>query len=293
MTLPVEVQEACEHILSAAGLEAGTFRDVRTVSGGCINTCVQVQTDAGPYFVKWNRKDAFPGMFEAEVKGLKLLKDAGAVRVPKVIGQAVVDNTDVLVLEWLESGHRKKDFFDRFGRALAAQHSHKAEEFGLDHDNYIGSLPQSNTRKQEWIPFFISQRIEPQLHRARDGGYLNHTDVKSTEHLFTRLDQIFPPAQPSLLHGDLWSGNFLVGPKGEPCIVDPAVYYGHPEMELAFTRLFGGYDRDFYEAYEEESPMEPGFEHRMDVYNLYPLLVHVNLFGMGYVGQVRGILRRF
>lgn len=293
MNLPADVQIAFDSIVSEQGLPVTEIREIQPVSGGCINTCVRIETDHEPYFLKWNRKDAFPGMFEAEAKGLQLLQEAGALRVPKVIGRGSSGNTDILLLEWIGGESRRPEFFRDFGQALARQHQHRSEHFGLDHDNYIGSLPQSNTFNENWIPFFIEQRIQPQLKQARDGGYLGRSDIQSVERLFTKLDQIFPPAQPSLLHGDLWSGNFLVDQVGEPCIVDPAVYYGHPEMELAFTRLFGGYDRSFYEGYQSENPLEPGFGQRMDVYNLYPLLVHVNLFGQGYVGQVRQILRRF
>jgi fructosamine-3-kinase len=196
-------------------------------------------------------------------------------------------------MEFIKSSDRKKDFWMAFGQRLAGLHRHTNEKFGLDHDNFIGSLPQKNNFHDEWPSFFIEERLEVQIRLAKDHSLLSKTDIQNFEYLFNQLNQIFPDEPPALIHGDLWSGNFMVDEKGEPCIIDPAVYYGHREMDIAMSRLFGGFDRLFYESYNREFPMEPGWEERMDICNLYPLMVHVNLFGEGYLGSVRRIIGRF
>ena len=232
-------------------------------------------------------------MLESEAKGLAMLRDAGAVQVPKVVGHALADGHTLLLMEWLEPGRRGADFFLRFGAGLAQLHSHSDATFGLDHDNYIGSLPQCNRRHPTWTAFFTEERLDPQLRMAVDDGALGRETVRHFERLYARLEEIFPTEPPALLHGDLWIGNYLTGPDGHAAIVDPAVYFGHREMDLAMTRLFGGFDAAFYIGYHDIHPLEPGFEARVDICNLYPLLVHVNLFGGGYAGQVREVLMRF
>jgi fructosamine-3-kinase len=172
-------------------------------------------------------------------------------------------------------------------------HRHTADSFGLDHDNYIGSLPQYNQKRENWPAFFAEMRLEPQMKMARDEGRMDASDQRSFEKLYERLDRIFPEEPPALVHGDLWSGNYMVGPEGEPYILDPAVYYGHREMDLGMSTLFGTFGDAFYRSYDAEYPLEKGWEERSDLANLYPLMVHVNLFGGGFASEVRTILRRF
>ena len=270
-----------------------SFRNSRPVSGGCINRCYQLETSSGNYFLKYNDATLYPEMFASEAKGLKLLAAADAIDVPAVISCGEEGSFSFLILEWIESGRREKNFWADFGMRLAQMHRCTAEKSGLDHDNYIGSLPQSNRESNNWIDFFIHERLEPQLKLARDSGLIASPDEKSFEKLISKLPQLIPVEKPALLHGDLWNGNFLVNPKGKASLIDPAVYYGHREMDLAMTKLFGGFDSEFYSAYNEVFPLEKGFESRTDIHNLYPLLVHVNLFGGGYVEQVKEILNRF
>jgi fructosamine-3-kinase len=165
----------------------------------------------------------------------------------------------------------------------------------LSTDNWIGSLPQANGSMDDWPGFYRTRRLEPQLGRARSAGLIRGNLSKACDALLDRLEDFFPQSgdRPALLHGDLWSGNYLVGPNREPCLVDPAVYYGHPAIDLAMTRLFGGFDTYFYSAYRELRPERPGDAEREELCRLYPLLVHVNLFGAGYVSSVEGIVRRF
>jgi len=258
------------------------------VSGGDINSAVRLETSIGNFFVKWNQADRFPEMFEKEAKGLELLQSAGQLRIPEVKFSDIAEEYSFLVLEYLEEVSNVTNSWPNFGTGLAKLHKTTTNYFGLDHDNYIGSLSQSNTKKDNWIDFFIEERLSFQLKLARDSHVVDNTVLSAFERLFKRLNEIVPDESPALLHGDLWSGNFMFGSKGEACLIDPAVYYGHREMDIAMTKLFGGFDSSFYEAYNQEYPLE-----RLYICNLYPLLVHVNLFGGAYISQVATILKRF
>lgn len=266
---------------------------VKPLGGGCINEAASLVTNAGQYFVKWNNAKKYPGMFEAEHKGLQLLRSTGAIHIPGVVHEGIAGEHSFLVLEMVTEGKKTDDFWEDFGRSMAKMHRHTWKAFGLDHDNYIGSLPQSNAPHDKWTEFFICERLEPQLKRARDEGKLGRNAASHFNHLFLVLDEIFPPEKPALLHGDLWSGNFMISPNGRACIYDPAVYYGHREMDIAMTKLFGGFNDGFYAGYTHELPLEKGWEKRVDVCNLYSLLVHVNLFGGGYAAQVEGIICKY
>lgn len=262
------------------------------LGGGCINECYKVHTSAGHFFMKVNNGKKFPEMFEAEEKGLRLLDDTFHGIVPGVIA-SVNEDEMILVLEWMEEAAAAKNFWDDFAGKLASIHRSTSENYGLDHDNYMGSLPQSNKKMTDWVSFFILRRIEPQLKKAIDEKSLPKEIHRSFEKLFVRLPEIFPPEKPSLLHGDLWSGNYMRGADGLVRLIDPAVYYGHREMDLSMTKLFGGFDRKFYDFYHQYFPLEPGFEGRVPVCNLYPLLIHVNLFGGHYGVQVLEIVKDF
>lgn len=261
------------------------------VGGGCINSGGKIVTNKGDFFVKYN-DERLAGMFETEVKGLKILSKTNEIKAPEVISIGNSENITFLILEWIEPGRKKNNFWEDFGSRLANLHRHLSESYGLDFDNYIGSLPQYNKRYDSWIDFFVHQRIEKQLEMA--SAKYDISEISSDfQELTKRLHDIFPDEPPSLLHGDLWSGNFLVNDSGYAAIIDPAVYYGHREIELAFTKLFGGFDNTFYNSYEESYPVKPNFGERIDIYNLYPLLVHANLFGTSYLNQVRNILKKF
>ena len=263
------------------------------MGGGSINDAWRLETDAGRFFLKTNSADSFPSMFEAEADGLQRLREAGPLRVPEVIAHGEDHDDSFLLLEWVESGTRKPGFWAGFGRGLAQLHRHTQKHFGLERDNYIGSLVQRNTAASDWPSFFIHQRLEPQLKMARDRKRVEAGMAFRFERLFHQLDKLFPAEPPALLHGDLWTGNFLCDSNSRPVLIDPAVYYGHREMDMAMTRLFGGFDVDLYAAYHAEWPLEQRWEERVDLCNLYPLLVHVNLFGGGYVAQVEAVLKRF
>lgn len=285
-------EQITEHLSVHSGRSVDV-EEVFSVGGGSINDAWRLETDAGRFFLKTNSTDRFPSMFEAEADGLRRLREAGPLRVPEVIAQGEDHNDSYLLLEWVEGGIKAPGFWEGSGRSLAQLHRHTQEHFGLDRDNYIGSLVQRNTQEKDWPSFFIHWRLEPQLKMARDRKRVEADMSFRFERLFHRLDKLFPGEPPALLHGDLWSGNLLCDDAGRPVLIDPAVYYGHREMDLAMTKLFGGFDDALYTAYRAEWPLEKGWEERMDLCNLYPLMVHVNLFGGGYVAQVEAVLRRF
>ena len=290
---PDDLQQAIKKSLQEKPGNSISLIDFKTIAGGCINSGGRLSTDHGDYFLKWNDSKRFPNMFEKEALGLALLKKSDTMKIPSVIAVGETKQNQFLILDFIESSRPTKSYWRELGRGLANLHKKISPTFGLDHDNYIGSLPQSNLQVDNWIDFFIQSRIHPQLKLAVDAGALEVNQVKKFERLFNKLPSLFPIEKPALLHGDLWSGNVLVDHHGDAVLIDPAVYFGHREMELAYTRLFGGFESNFYGSYFEESPVAPGFNNRVDIYNLYPLLVHVNLFGGGYANQVAAILNRF
>lgn len=261
------------------------------VSGGDINDAFRASlADGRTVFVKTNDR-ADPSMFPAEARGLDWLCEAGALRVPRVLAVSRGDSPAFLVLEYLESGRRVSDFDERLGRGLAALHHFGAPSFGLEHDNFIGRLPQDNTSAPNWAEFYRDRRLLPQLERAAERGLAPTELRRGFEQLFAKLgDRVGPPEPPARLHGDLWGGNLHVDERGEPCLIDPAAYGGHREVDLAMMRLFGGFSQATFSAYAEAFPLADGHEERVALYQLYPLMVHVNLFGGSYVGSVQRAL---
>ncbi len=293
--LPSAVKEKIVELLNSSDGERPEINRIAGVGGGCINDARVVETNVGRFFVKYNDADRYPGMFEAEAKGLSLLADAGTLKVPEVVGCDRAGSHSLLVLEHIEGGTRRADFWEAFGEGLARMHRQQPESgrFGLDHDNYIGSLRQRNNTHHRWTDFFIAERLEEQLKMARDAGRVGKDVVRMFGVLYRYLPDFFPEEPPALLHGDLWSGNYMTGAEGQAAIIDPAVYYGHRYMDLGMSKLFGGFDTGFYQSYAETYPLESSWQQCMDIANLYPLMVHVNLFGGGYPGSVKSILRRF
>ncbi|HEX2080745.1 MAG TPA: fructosamine kinase family protein [Longimicrobium sp.] len=273
----------------------GPVRGASPVSGGCINHGMRVELADGPVFVKYN-PDAPPGLFAAEARGLEALRAAADdVVIPRALAWAETEDgaTAWLALEWLEPERRAPDFAARLGRGLAAIHrAGEGDGWGWMEDNFIGPLPQANAPAASWAEFWRARRLEPQMALARRGGRLPGKGAE-WDGLLDRLPDLLAPAEadgPSLLHGDLWGGNVLAA-AGGPALIDPAVYRGHREADLAMTELFGGFGAGFYEAYHEAWPLQPGYPVRRAVYQLWYLLIHVNLFGGGYAAQTAGVLR--
>jgi len=292
--IPQDLSKELENVIGQReGLPVKTGK-VKPLGGGSINDACMVEIGGKPYFVKWNSRQRYPGMFEAEADGLKLLASAGEIRIPEVVSSGEAGDAAYLMLEYIVPGRPLAHSWTAFGNRLAALHRHTQSAFGLGSDNYIGSLPQRNgLHYQSWAGFFVECRLRPQLIQAWQSGRIPISMMKQSEKLFGRMDQLFPQEPPSLLHGDLWSGNYLFDNEAKAVLIDPAVYYGHREMDLAMSRLFGGFDPQFYHAYHEAWPLEKGWQERVDLCNLYPLLVHVNLFGGAYASQVQAILNRF
>jgi protein-ribulosamine 3-kinase len=286
MILPAPLSTAVENSI-------GEVQYFKAASGGCINSGGVVHAAKGNFFVKWNNANAFPRMLELEKKGLELLMGSNTVRAPKIFENGEVEGFQYLIMEVLNSSERHPGYWDVFGEQLARLHQCSSTAFGLDDDNYIGSLPQKNTRANSWIDFFINNRLNFQLQLAGKSGLISSSTVKKFEQLYPKLSSLLPNEEPSLLHGDLWGGNIMVDEHGLPCVIDPAVYYGHREVDIAMTMLFGGVDMNYLKSYNEVYALSPGFKERLPIYNLYPLLVHVNLFGVGYVSQVKSVLAQF
>ena len=264
----------------------------RSLGGGCINNATRVVTNKGLFFIKWNA-NAPEDMFEKEAQGLASLSESDAIGVPAFHFRGKLNGVDFMILEFLESGLKSSNYWTLLGEELAALHRCNAENHGLQHDNYIGRLPQSNQQHTSWVAFFRKERLQRQMELAQSQGLMNPDQLKQFDKLYHRLPELIPEANPSLMHGDLWSGNVHVGPDGKAWLIDPAVYYGHREMELAFTTMFGGFQREFYQAYDANYPLEPGHTDRIDLYNLYPLLVHLNMFGTSYLSGILQTLRRY
>ncbi len=291
-SIPNVVIEKLKEVLSKHIGTSIELLNFSFVSGGCINQAGRLQTNRGNFFIKWNNAKKFPGMFHAEAKGLKLLASSKTIQIPEVIVYAEVGESQFLILSMVVEGSRSKSYWQLLGEQLAQIHKNSSSQFGLDHNNYIGSLTQHNNYHHNWIDFFINERINPLLKQAIDKDLCSAQIAKAFESLYKKLPSIFPDENPALLHGDLWSGNLMVDESGQPCLIDPAVYYGHREMDLAFSRLFGGFNPEFYTAYNSVFPIASDFEARVDLYNIYPLLVHSLLFGGGYMAQVMQILKR-
>lgn len=291
MALPASLFEAIESALAAEGF-GGHILGAKPVTGGCIHNAQRVETDDRAFFVKYNDISQADN-FAAEIAGLEALHGTSAIKVPQPITSGVSGNHAFLIMEWIESARPKKDFWNTFATQLSRLHANSQAEYGFGANNYIGSLPQVNPLTKSGHEFFIEHRLEYQLRLAERSGRVSSNTRMLFEKLYTKIPELIPDRPPSLIHGDLWSGNFMAGENGEPVIFDPAVYYGHPEADLAMMHLFGGFDRMLFERYEEESGIEKDWRERIDLFNLYPLMVHVNLFGGGYLSQVHSILERY
>lgn len=295
MTLPAGVRSAVEAALEERLGRSARVRSARPVGGGCISPTARLEMEDGDrFFLKWGDGDLPDELLAAEARGLDALAAADAVRVPAVLGVGAPPGPAWLLLEWLEPGAGSTESWQRLGRELAQLHQTAASRFGADAPNYIGPLRQDNTPTDDWAAFWRDRRLDPQLRRAESSGLLNEGDRHRFDALYDRLPEILAPAAedgPSLLHGDLWSGNVHMIADGTPAIIDPSVYHGHREVDLAMAELFGGFGGGFRSAYEEAWPLTPGYApFRRAVYQLYYLLVHVNLFGAGYVGRSRQAL---
>ena len=301
MTPPQMVLRSVEAALEERLGAAVRVRESVPVGGGCINPSARLETDDGQhFFLKWNAS-VEAEMFPAEADGLQALAGPGSLRVPEVLGwggSGSVPDPGWLLLEYVPQGSPGPDWGRRLGEGLARLHGagDRTSGFGWHRENFIGSLPQGNGEGRSWADFWRDRRIQPQLRMARNGGYLTGGDGRVLDDLLERMDRLLPDDEegpPSLLHGDLWSGNYYPDSHGQPVLIDPAVYRGVGEVDLAMMELFGSFPRGFREAYDSLRVISAGYDaYLRDLYQLYYLLVHVNLFGGSYVGGCLGAARR-
>jgi protein-ribulosamine 3-kinase len=266
-----------------------------SVSGGCINDARILHTESGKkYFIKTNYNN-LPSMFFNEANGLKELIKADVIKIPKVI----YVEEDFILLEAIKASPKSNNFFEDFGRRFARLNKCSEKFFGFYENNYIGSTPQinipDNSEQTDWTRFYFNKRLKFQFNLAEKNGFAGEELRKAFSQLEDRIEQIMSSnfEKPSLLHGDLWSGNYMIDENGNACLIDPAVYYGNREADLAMTKLFGGFDNKFYSAYQEENPLQNGYEYRENIYKLYHLLNHLNLFGSGYYQQAVSLIKYY
>lgn len=269
------------------------INDAKSVHGGDINESFRIGTNEGYFFIKMNDAGKYPDMFKQEYAGLLELQAAKALHTPKPLAYGSVSGRAYLLQEFLTKGQAVADFWDDFAVSLAKQHGVTQPHYGYAGTNYVGSLKQYNTPYSSWPVFYAFNRLLPLIRMAYDQQLVDKQLVQQVERLCRQLPQIFPVEAPALLHGDLWSGNFMVGSNGRACVFDPAVYYGHREIDLAMARLFGGFDTRFYYAYQAAYPLQPGWQQRIGICQLYPLMVHFILFGGSYYNSMKEVLQSY
>ena len=264
------------------------------IGGGSINHTNRLLVNQKfAFFLKTNKSVEFPGLFEKEKQGLEFLASQKIIAVPNVLYCGTWEDDQLLILEWIEQGLRTESFWIKFGEQLAKLHQCTNTHFGFAQDNYMGALPQKNQPADSCVEFFIQQRLVPQIQMALDNHLLSKKEADNFESLYKKLDTIFNVEKPSLLHGDLWSGNFMCNESSVPVLIDPAVYYGHRSIDLAMTTLFGGFEKAFYSSYQHHYPLPQNYKEQWDICNLYPLLVHLNLFGQSYLHQIKMTLQKY
>jgi fructosamine-3-kinase len=275
--------------LRAHDIDVFSGTSQRAVGGGDISAAWRLETGSGPLFLKTGSSE-FAEMFDAEAEGLEELRRAGAIRTPVVLACGCAGNESFLALEWIEFDQGQRSTERTLGRQLAALHRHTSERFGWHRDNTIGATPQHNRLSENWIDFFREQRLLFQIELAATNGYNDELQAQGAN-LARNLGRLFEGYEPvpSLLHGDLWGGNWAAC-GGEPVLFDPAVYYGDRESDIAMTQLFGGFHADFHAAYAECWPLADGYQQRLPLYQLYHVLNHLNLFGRGYLGRSMELL---
>ncbi|MEN0006581.1 MAG: fructosamine kinase family protein [Bacteroidota bacterium] len=285
--LPVPIQQRIEAFFAKKVTAA------QQVHGGSINEALSIQLGKDIFFLKYNTASKAHAMLQAECMGLDHLAATNCIKTPEIILLDQVDRYSFLVLEFIDTIASTTKFELTFAQQLAALHQQTNTYFGLDHSNYIGLLEQQNNQHSNWISFYTQERLSPQFESALAQRYFDRNATQLFERFCQNLNELIPAEQPSLIHGDLWSGNFLCNLHEEPILIDPAIAYAHREMDIAMSLLFGGLSDRFYHAYHEAFPMAPGWENRMAIFQLYYLLVHVNLFGHSYVPEVLRILQKY
>lgn len=259
------------------------------LQGGDINDVFLLKCESHNYVIKLNDAHRFPNMFEAEAQGLDLLRNSQSFKIPNVIDSGIEENTSYLLLEYIPKGSQTSNFWESFAENLAKLHKTTNEYFGLDYNNYIGSLPQVNKPESSASTFYINQRLEPQFKIAKENGF----QFCSLDLFLKNISNEILEEAPSLIHGDLWSGNYLISENGTPVLIDPAIAFAPRELDLAMMQLFGGFPNEVYIIYQDLFPLTNNWQNRVPIWQLYYLLVHLNLFGGGYLSQVKNIIKQY
>lgn len=277
----IQLTIICEDLLNESVL------DLKPITGGDINQAYQVETKHNSYFCKTNETNIGKDLLHKEQIGLRTL--GRYCTTPEIVGSA----PQVMILSWVKSAKKTRFFWEKLGKDLAAVHKVTSNQFGFDHHNFIGTLIQQNVPEVSWEKFFVEQRLLPQFKMAVDKSLLHATEVPKPDILAKRIKDTCPKELANLIHGDLWSGNILADSDNNAYFVDPCVSYGHREMDIAMSALFGKFDKVFYDVYHEVYPLVEGWKNRLDIYQLYYLLAHLNMFGIGYKNDVMKIVDRY
>ncbi len=268
---------------------------IKQLYGGDINLVYKVETSQGTYCIKVSKEIKDAEIFALEKKSLNFLVDTADVNVPQLYLTEIFEGLSFLMMTYIPETNKlaSESFWKYLSQQVEQLHATKKEQFGLDFTTFIGPYKQDNSWKNSWAEFYIENRLEPQIKRSFDGGLLNKKLVGNMERFFGELPSFYPIEKASLLHGDLWSGNVLKSSDYRSFFIDPAIYFGHREMDIAMMSLFGGFDPLFFESYQHNLPMDKGWRERLPFGQLYPLLVHLNLFGNSYFPAIEKILKPF
>ena len=269
------------------------IKKVKAVSGGDIAEAYLIETETERIFCKLMSGPSALAMLEAEMEGLEQIRNTGSIKAPHVLFCEHLGDQACLGMEFIESKNPSPSEMGRLGEQLAHMHSSSSGKFGYQADNFIGSLPQSNKQHTSWGSFYVQERLLPQFQMAVSKNLMQAHEIPEDETMLDVLADYCKDIKPSFLHGDLWGGNYLISIAGEPYLIDPAIYYGDPVVDLAMSRLFGGFSADFYQAYKENSAVYENEEDKIQLYQLYYLLVHLNLFGSSYYGSVKRIMQQY
>lgn len=265
----------------------------KPLSGGSISSAYLLKSEKESYFLKINSDQDALKMFHAEQNGLRAISETATIAVPNVQIVDKFEDKAIILMDYVESKLPDPEDYKRLGASLAQLHSVKQKSFGFNSDNFIGSLYQSNKQHSSWSEFFWNERISPQLNIAIDNGLLNKNEIPSEDEFIDLFDQYLKEVTPTLIHGDFWGGNYIISTDGTPYLIDPAVYYGHSMVDIAMSKLFGSFGSEFYDSYHQLIPKSDYYQQEIDIYQLYFLLVHLNLFGSGYYSSVSNILNKY
>lgn len=279
-----------EYIEYLSNLLNSKIEYLQSVSGGDISSAYLIKTSSHKYFLKINSNANASDMFLSEEKALTTIAKTNTIATPKILACSTFSNDSFLLMEHMDAKSPNSKELELFGNQLAQLHHITSEEFGFEENNFIGSLHQSNKKHNNWNDFYVEERLITQLILAKSNGLLKDSEIPKKEKLKDVCFPFFKNVKPSLLHGDLWSGNYLISDSGIPYLIDPALYYGHSEIDIAMSKLFGGFGPSFYDSYHGIFPKDEYTEDRIQLYQLYYLLVHLNLFGASYYSSVKQIL---